>query len=363
MTGHAVTDPSASRLKTLLRDAPGVRVEISKLRPKRFLSFDRDPVICSDNPHYDGYRKPQFSLKVPAVKRVRVRDAALQFPQHLIRVDDQLYFDLCINRHAEWRDQTPRQIPGHTRIGTNSTFHNFYHWMAECLPSLTHHVGEGARVLMPTLSTGWQEHTLKAAGLAEATGDTAGREIIEVDSLEFLTTAMHDGSGSYCGGLMADEAVSTFARIAERPEVTALEGCLPRHIFISRRDARKRPFDDESRVARLLRPMGFEEVVLSEFGTLEQVALFRGAHVIVAAHGAGLVQTAYCRPGTRVFEIQHPSCRSSLFLRMALQFGLVYAMYQEFDPNIAADARMLNWSIRDFRHLQETLFRFLDSAA
>ncbi|MBC8010793.1 MAG: glycosyltransferase family 61 protein, partial [Burkholderiales bacterium] len=69
---------------------------------------------------------------------------------------------------------------------------------------------------------------------------------------------------------------------------------------------------------------GFATVCLEELGWAEQIAVFRRARVVVAPHGAGLANLAFCAPGTRVVELVGRAYFNPVFWRLAALRGLDY---------------------------------------
>ncbi|WP_066258974.1 glycosyltransferase family 61 protein [Neobacillus drentensis] len=78
-----------------------------------------------------------------------------------------------------------------------------------------------------------------------------------------------------------------------------------KRIFISRRWSRK--ITNEEQVMKVLTKYGFVKVDLESLSVAEQVQLFSGAEVVIAAHGAALTNLTFCRPGTKVLEIFTPT--------------------------------------------------------
>lgn len=66
-----------------------------------------------------------------------------------------------------------------------------------------------------------------------------------------------------------------------------------RRILISRADVTRRRITNGAALARALKPLGFEEVVLQDIPFREQVELFFDAEIIVGAHGAGLTNMLF----------------------------------------------------------------------
>jgi capsular polysaccharide biosynthesis protein len=81
---------------------------------------------------------------------------------------------------------------------------------------------------------------------------------------------------------------------------------------------------NESALWAELEPAGFVKVRLEEMTWPEQINAFRHAKVIVAPHGAGLANLAFCRPGTRVIEFFHRAYVSGCYWRLAALQGLDY---------------------------------------
>jgi len=50
-------------------------------------------------------------------------------------------------------------------------------------------------------------------------------------------------------------------------------------------------------------PLGFSEFDPGQASLQEQADAFRGAEIVVGAHGAALTNLVFCRPGTRVLEM------------------------------------------------------------
>ncbi len=80
----------------------------------------------------------------------------------------------------------------------------------------------------------------------------------------------------------------------------------PTRIYISRSDAKYRHVLNETEVLDRLYPLGFVPIQLDCLPFQTQVALFAHAEMIVAPHGSGLTNIAFCRPGTTILELVSP---------------------------------------------------------
>jgi capsular polysaccharide biosynthesis protein len=95
-------------------------------------------------------------------------------------------------------------------------------------------------------------------------------------------------------------------------------------LYISRALARRRRVANEAELWAHLESRGFAKLHLEELTWREQIAAFRAARVIVAPHGAGLANLAFCRPGARVVEFFHRAYVNPVFWRLAAVKGLDY---------------------------------------
>lgn len=68
----------------------------------------------------------------------------------------------------------------------------------------------------------------------------------------------------------------------------------PRRFYISRGGATGRKIANEAEFQNLLGEFGFTVVALENYSWLEQIELFREAEAVVAPHGAGLANLAFC---------------------------------------------------------------------
>jgi hypothetical protein len=95
-------------------------------------------------------------------------------------------------------------------------------------------------------------------------------------------------------------------------------------LYISRRGAAKRRVENEPEVEAFLASRGIRAVSLETLSFQQQVDLFAAARIVVAPHGAGLSNLAFCKPGTRVIEIFPPNEAPPCYWAISAQCGLTY---------------------------------------
>ena len=83
--------------------------------------------------------------------------------------------------------------------------------------------------------------------------------------------------------------------------------CLSRRIYISRERRGHGKISNEDELFRELALIGFEKVTPETLSFDEQIATFQQAEWIIGAHGAGLTNVIFSRPGCKVIEIRNPT--------------------------------------------------------
>lgn len=96
-------------------------------------------------------------------------------------------------------------------------------------------------------------------------------------------------------------------------------------VYISRARS-ARPIVDEDRVHGYLSTRGFDILFLEELPFEEQVARLNNARLVVAPHGAGLLNTLFMEPGGRVVEIATADWWVPAFRRIAHHQGHDYEL-------------------------------------
>jgi capsular polysaccharide biosynthesis protein len=197
---------------------------------------------------------------------------------------------------------------------------NYYHWVAHTLPALhamlERHPRGDIGLLVPRLAP-WQRLWLDligAGGLASVTTHLDAQYFLpEVEYYDFV-------------GGRADFALSAVSRAAyARIGADVPAGDSPhRLIYIDRSGAANRRLRNEAGLAERLRRRGFHTVRPETLRVDQQIALFRGAGMVVGQVGAGLANIAFCRPGTVVYELVPDHHRNPCFVAMAMQGDLQY---------------------------------------
>ena len=99
-----------------------------------------------------------------------------------------------------------------------------------------------------------------------------------------------------------------------------------RKIVVLRPGAKTRRLTNSEEL--LLALKGWETIVLETMTIREQIRTFAEATHIVAAHGAGLVNLLWCKPGTKVIEIQdRKMIHKKVYPLLSYHLGLKHELY------------------------------------
>jgi capsular polysaccharide biosynthesis protein len=199
----------------------------------------------------------------------------------------------------------------------------FYHWFHDTLPRLLTalpHLPSDTRFLIYDNPRSYQLESLEALGIGPdrlesqwARGDTV------VESLWFATPIGHS---TFTSGrvlrLLAQRLQKAFGARRGDPANGRL--------YISRHRAQSRRIDNEAAIAPLLRESGFSFITCEDLSYSDQVKVFTSAKYVIGPHGAGLMNTIFCRPGSKVGEI-NSGANNPCYLAMANQLGLSFSRF------------------------------------
>jgi capsular polysaccharide biosynthesis protein len=140
----------------------------------------------------------------------------------------------------------------------------------------------------------------------------------------------------------------------------------PRRLYIDRRGSASRPLVNEADLIAALSHQGFVAVRPEMLSMADQVRLFRGADVIVAAHGAALTNLGYCRPGTQIIELLMDAycnwCFRNLAGLLRLRYDCVLGLAQRPWPELDVAFHCTPWKI-SVQHVVAAVAQTMEAAA
>jgi len=191
---------------------------------------------------------------------------------------------------------------------------NYYHWLIDHLPRLALlDAGDDRPLIVNDNPAPFQIEMLAHLGIARdrliglASSDWLHVRDLVAPSLLAQSSLPHPDALSW---------------LRRRFLSTAKTGS--RRIYVSRRKAAKRRLVDEDRLASALEKANFLVVEAEEMSVAQQIALFAGADIIVAPHGAALANLAFATPGSLVVEIDAEGSHRTFYPALAQLGGLSY---------------------------------------
>lgn len=206
-------------------------------------------------------------------------------------------------------------------IGSNRNFRNYYHWIVQAAPAIDHALrAPSDRPLSLALRDGSERlhaDTLRLLGFADV-------PLLRVEQYESYHLP-HARYSDFLGGGTAFD-VSRAARETFQRLAGAVRDVPTGHdaIYIARSDSKQRRVVNEAALIELLRAWGVSIVEGSAMTLAQQVNLFRNARTVIGAHGAGLTNLAFCRPGALVYEMVQDIYPNACFNVLAQACGLTY---------------------------------------
>jgi capsular polysaccharide biosynthesis protein len=114
--------------------------------------------------------------------------------------------------------------------------------------------------------------------------------------------------------------------IRARAEATTGTGASPagRAIYVSRLDSTRRVMTNERALIAALEAIGIEHVSMGGRPMEEQIAIFAGASLVVAPHGAALTNLIFARPGAMLYELFPANYPQNCYRILAGQMDMAY---------------------------------------
>lgn len=275
-------------------------VSYTKHRNRTRLSFPLFPLASSEDSSWADPIIPEtFILTIPGGKVYSVNGIVL--------VND------CLVKELLWRWSFLRtghldlnDLPKSEYIGERVAViaqeggSNYYHWMVEVLPKLA--MLEENNISYDRLYVSTQlpfmRQTLSLLGVNQ-------EKIVEARPNTYIEAQELIIPSAPSLSCYTPKWIVEYLRNKLIPQAEHMVSVqfFSKKVFISRKKASYRRILNEDEVFGILEPLGFVRYNLEDLTVLEQVHLFNHADVIIAPHGAGLVNLVFAQPNTLVIEL------------------------------------------------------------
>ena len=230
-----------------------------------------------------------------------------------------------------WNRARPRRLTTrmfqHGLVTWLEGTHHYFHFFASLLPLLgyldrEHRPDKPLIVLVPANGPRFQRQVCAAVESAYRGVRFEGLEADERAEVKNYLW-LHHGSenaewlpvGAEGGGALADLLRRHYG--LDEPRGGEL-------LFVSQPLGKQRRLLNQSALEEIAAGRGFQSFEAHADNHEEQVRRFGEAEIIVAAHGAGLTNLLFARPGATVLELFPEDCVKSSYLWLATRMGLNY---------------------------------------
>lgn len=272
----------------------------------------------------------------------------------IITDENTLLEDLSVYRgngshrlYREWHLCSIKKIQGSAVALATDAASIYYHWMTDFLLryALLQRAGfkldSFDKIIIGDYSKPFQSETLELLGITQE--EHSGRLISMREYSHIQADLLVVPSYPVLGGQYRKWHIDFF-RESFLPKLSVEESrsCLKQRIYVSRGDASYRRVLNEGKVIEVLQAHGFKAVQFGKLSFLEQVSLMHSAEAVVSPHGSGLVNLAFCDPGTKVIEIFSPEMVALHFWRISDLCHLDY--YYTVGDQLRSEAFDQTWN-------------------
>lgn len=231
---------------------------------------------------------------------------------------------------AQLQDHQISTVPGRVAVIANMGCQSYSHWLDEVLGRLALLEMHGVQydwLYVPT-SKKYMVETLQLWGIDQTKIIPADDFLSGVRAEELIVPSyvidITDGPFKHIG-LYVHPYTAWYVRnkLLQAVRAKNIQTNFSKRIFIARSDAPARHIINEDEIFNYVQQFGFERYELSKLSVTEQILLFDNAEIVIAAHGTGLVNSMFCKPGTKIVEI-FQSLIDSSFWYLSHLFQLEY---------------------------------------
>ncbi|QHT66133.1 glycosyltransferase family 61 protein [Rhodocytophaga rosea] len=219
---------------------------------------------------------------------------------------------------------TPKRYKGtvFSMLSGDVASSNIFHWLYDALPRLYILKESGLLntvdwFLMPVLKHKYHKESLRILGIDLNKIIECSEYIhLQADTLLITSPVRHKG--------ITPNWVCKAHHKYFVTDLATQEADYPPLVYIRRGDSSIRQITNEGQLMAMLEKKGFKSYLLSQLPFAEQVKLFSNAKVIVAAHGAGLANLAFCKEGTALIELFAPGYIKPTYQVISKKSGIDY---------------------------------------
>ncbi|GBD47398.1 hypothetical protein METY_0611 [Methylopila sp. Yamaguchi] len=183
----------------------------------------------------------------------------------------------------------------HAIMGTRG----IYHWLVDQTPRFGMYLDKAAKNVPVVIAAGSPRFERETLNLLKR---SLGVRYVEVDEPLFVRRLLMPRVG-FAGLMYPDATKGVFDGLRSEALKAARGKSFGEKIYISRRDAKRRPMVNEELVEQAMSARGFNVLRMADLPIADQIAAAAGAKVIAGPHGAGLAHILFAARGSKIVEI------------------------------------------------------------
>ena len=182
----------------------------------------------------------------------------------------------------------------------------YYHWMIDVLPKIA--LLEEAGITLDSIDhfmvrchSAFQRQTLEHLGIPIEKVVSPWNDGLTTCQTLIVPFLKHDRGDRFYNGLGL--GMARWVPQWLRTRFVNASNAPSQRLYISRSNRGTRAPIEEPRLMESLERRGFQCVTLESMSVMEQANLLSSANLVIAPHGAGITNIAFCKPGTTIIEL------------------------------------------------------------
>ncbi len=214
---------------------------------------------------------------------------------------------------------TLEKIDGNIAVLASDRGSEFYHWFVDVLPRiyLVNKSKERIDYYYVPDDDSYKKKTLQKIGIDSGKIINPSQDH-HIEAAKVIVPSLPRTFGN------VPRWSTEFLRKRLIPTVDEANSKLPSRVYIDRVNVLRRKVANRERTINFLKKYNFKPVRLENYKWDKQVSIVRNASIIVAPHGAGLVNTIFCSDGCNIIEIFSPNYMNLCYWKLLQNLNVRY---------------------------------------
>jgi len=245
----------------------------------------------------------------------------------------------------------------------HSPWFSYYFWITECLPRLLM-VKDQLPELTLLYPAGWENITFINQSLELFPG--LHKIEIPADHHLFVKNLVMPEAKPWTPMFIPEPVFSVRSLLLDEVEKRGMASPFGDKVYISRKNAARKRFEDEALAEETLKHFGFDPVIMENYTFFEQIAIMKKARYVFAITGAGTINALFMQKNGHLFDVPHRDyiTRSQYkfhFFKLCNILNIDYsALFHDRMDDPAVDHYSLQNLIFDVKGVSEYLSKMIE---